>query len=663
MVTHIMSNFSPKAEIEEAIFENIAARINSTFVRDASPIVRQNALLALQRLQNPDDKEDPVMKVYQFHLECDPVAKVRMTVITAIAKKLNLMPIIIDRLQDIDEKVRRHVYLQMASFPVKTYRIIDRIAFLEAGLNDRSEKVAEVLANVFLPNWITAYDGNYAELIKAIKMDSNDKELTNFRGLAEKALEVLFKKQPISELVEYLQISDESEYTRCIPFEKSSSLEWLLIWKVVIMTYQKRIADKVEEEKPSDASDDEDEAPKVDQNVVPELSVLCNFIEKFAKDFKSGTENDAKYQNLLFNHSLITLFEIIELCDLSDVVGCAKIRDIVKEVLIKNDLIEFAIKKMIEVVQSLDANSETNLNFFNDIIIEMVGAGASEYSRQSSIETLINKADMHIKVKANQLKMDMMDLKEKELSFVDKKEYGKAQSVKEEYDQREQQLYELLKPFVEASDESSDAGSTLKTLSSTNKKLSSTDTLKNLRICFYSLMNKGIKTINHRTLEIYNNFVRYHLESNEILIRIWALKSATACSMLYESLSKEVLVLLKSQIFKGTNIAVWETCISAITDLILRYGLGKLEVLQGGPDISQNNSKKAGRTLYNNEDEEFEDDVIEQKIDITLVSFLRSLHSAELYLLLITVFRFSTICLKTRTRSRFSAHATSVSAN
>lgn len=620
LVAHIMTNFSPKAEIDENIIDNITSRMNGTFVRDPSPLVRQNALLALQRLQNPDDKDDAILKVYQFHMESDPVAKVRMTVITAIAKKLSLIPNIIERLQDIDEKVRRHVYLQMASFPVKTYRIIDRISFLEAGLNDRSEKVAEVVANVFLPNWISAYDKDYAELIKAIKMDSSDKELSSFRSLAEKALDVLFKKQPISELVEYLEVSNDSELPRCIPLEKTTSIEWLLIWKVVIKTYQRNVAGKAEEEKSSDASDHEDDEPEADENIVPELSVMCRFIERFAKDFKSGSENDAKYQNLLFNHSLIVLFEIVQLCDLSDVVGCSKIREIVKEVLTKNDVIELAIKKMTEVIQSIDTNPEVSLNYFNDVVFEMVGAGASEYSRQSAIDTLINKADMPIKIKANRLKMDMMDLKEKEAIFVDKKEYGKAQKVKEEYDQLEQQLHELLTSSMEATDETSETLNNIKTLDASNKKLSSVENLKNLRIYFFSLMGKGVKAINHRTLEIYNKFVRYHLESNEMLIRIWALKSATACSMLYESLSKEVLHILKNQIFNCTNVSVWETAITGITDLLLRYGIEKLEVNKNvTSDMTQNRSRRGGRTLYSNEEEEEENPAIENSIDVIVV--------------------------------------------
>lgn len=200
-------NFSQKAEIDEDIIDNIITRMQGTFVRDSNPIVRQNALLALQRLQDPDNMEDSVVRIYLFHMGHDPIAKVRTSVISSIAKKLNLMPYIIDRLQDVDEKFRLHVYQQMASFPVKTYRFIDRISFLKAGLNDRSDKVKDTIVNMFLPNWIAAYERDYAEFIKSFKMDTNDKELTSFRELSQKALEVVLKKQKMSELLEYLKIT------------------------------------------------------------------------------------------------------------------------------------------------------------------------------------------------------------------------------------------------------------------------------------------------------------------------------------------------------------------------------------------------------------------------------------------------------------------------
>lgn len=188
-----MSSFSQKAEIDEPIMDEVIHRMIGTFIKDISPVVRQNAIMALQRLQDPENPEDQVTRAYLYHMESDPVSKVRQAAITAIAKKLPAFPHIIDRLHDSDDKVRRHTYFQMASVPVKSYKIADRIEILSAGLYDRSDIVKRTVHNIVIPNWIAAYENNYTDFIKAIKLDSNDNELLKFRSLAQDALNAIFK--------------------------------------------------------------------------------------------------------------------------------------------------------------------------------------------------------------------------------------------------------------------------------------------------------------------------------------------------------------------------------------------------------------------------------------------------------------------------------------
>jgi condensin complex subunit 3 len=187
-----MMAFSLKAEIDENIIDKIVDRM-LYFMKDVSPNVRAQAVLGLQRLQDPDTPEDAVTKAYIYHMESDPAPKVRQSTITAIAKKLSNMQCIIERLHDVDEKVRRHTYLQMASFSVKSYKIADRIAILSTGLNDRSELVRKAVVNILLNNWIGVYDYDYAELIRATKLDSTEKELVKFRKLADQTLNEVFK--------------------------------------------------------------------------------------------------------------------------------------------------------------------------------------------------------------------------------------------------------------------------------------------------------------------------------------------------------------------------------------------------------------------------------------------------------------------------------------
>lgn len=188
-----MSSFSQRAEIDEPIMDEVTDRMIATFIKDISPVVRQQAILALQRLQDPDNPEDQVTRAYIYHMESDPASKVRQAAITAIAKKLPIFPHILERLHDNDEAVRRHTYLQMSSVPVKAYKIADRISILEAGLYDRSDMVKKAVNNILIPNWTAAYENNFTEFIKAIKLDSSDAELLKFRNLAQDALNAIFK--------------------------------------------------------------------------------------------------------------------------------------------------------------------------------------------------------------------------------------------------------------------------------------------------------------------------------------------------------------------------------------------------------------------------------------------------------------------------------------
>lgn len=192
LISISMSSFSTQAEIDESIIEKITERM-LYFIKDVSPLVRAQAVLGLQRLQDPENNEDPVTKAYIYHMEFDPAPKVRQAVITAIAKKIVNMPSILERLHDVDEKVRRHTYLQMASFSVKMYKIADRITILSTGLNDRSDSVKKAVSNILLYNWVGVYDYDYAELIRAVKLDSCEKDLVKFRKLAELTLEEIFK--------------------------------------------------------------------------------------------------------------------------------------------------------------------------------------------------------------------------------------------------------------------------------------------------------------------------------------------------------------------------------------------------------------------------------------------------------------------------------------
>lgn len=147
----------------------------------------------MQRLQSPDDINDKIVRIYLHHLSFDPSVVVRQTVITAIGRNLHTVPYILERLWDTDDRVRRHVYLQMSSYPVKSYKVVQRLTILEQGLHERADAPRKVVRNVLLPQWLEAYNNNYIDFVSGLKVDANEEELERFRKIAKLALLEVFK--------------------------------------------------------------------------------------------------------------------------------------------------------------------------------------------------------------------------------------------------------------------------------------------------------------------------------------------------------------------------------------------------------------------------------------------------------------------------------------
>lgn len=434
---------------------------------------------------------------------------------------------------------------------------------------------------------------------------------------------LLFSKHKISELVAFLNLLEpENEYRNCLSIEKTNSLECLIVWKVIIKFHQDYTEGKHKNDGEGDEMSEEEQNETITNAVIfPELSVFCDYIEKFMDEFKVTPGSEAKYQMLNFSHCLIVLLEIAQLNDLGDEIGRKRLQEVLKKILIEHDVSEHVIKEIAHVIELIITDRDARLKIFNDIVADMLNLGSSsEYSRQSIIEDLISKVDIDIKVKANSLKMEMMELKEQESLFVERKHYGEAQKVSEKYTQLNEELIELLRPYA-ASD--STTNTLVNSLSSdvVAKKITPSAVLKNLRICYYAITMKGVKSLTPEILKTYNNFVRYHLESADIVTRIWALKTATAYSLLYESLSKDVYVILKSQMFKSNNIVIWETAIGCIVDLLLRYSIEKMDSVDANQEnnassSNPNRGKKGGRTLYTDDGDEPEEMDIMRSIDI-----------------------------------------------
>ena len=400
---------------------------------------------------------------------------------------------------------------------------------------------------------------------------------------------------------------------------------------MVIKLHQDHIEGKGKDE--CNQQEDEDESDE-DKNetisnieTMPELLVLCEYIEKFISEFKVTNDAEEKFQKLNFNHCIILLLEVAQLNDFGDEIGRNRLQELLKKILLEYDVSDHVIKEISQLMELLISKADVRLKFFSEIVNKMVNVGPiSEYSRTTIIDELIGKANVDTQVKANALKLEMMNLKERESIYVKEKQYAKAHVVSEEYSEKSQALIELLKPYAS---EASLAVLEKSFSSLLMKKNTPSDILKNLRICFFAVFSKCVKSLTPEIVQIYNNFVRYNMESADVATRVWSLKTATAYSLLYEPLSKDVYMVLKSQLFKSNNVVIWETSINCIIDLILRYSIDKMDKhdelnadASGINNSTQNRGKKGGRTLYSNVEDEEEPDDSDMVKNIEIVQML-----------------------------------------
>lgn len=81
----------------------------------------------------------------------------------------------------------------MSSYSVRSYKVAQRLTFLEQGLNDQSPKVRKVVVSVMIPSWLETYNKDYIAFVGALKLDANEQDIDRFRKTAKLVLVEIFK--------------------------------------------------------------------------------------------------------------------------------------------------------------------------------------------------------------------------------------------------------------------------------------------------------------------------------------------------------------------------------------------------------------------------------------------------------------------------------------
>ncbi|XP_062133815.1 condensin complex subunit 3 [Drosophila sulfurigaster albostrigata] len=543
-VNLILKHLGPNAALDDTQCDQILHYMLDR-LKDVSPSVRKEAVLAMQRLQIPDNPNDEVLVAYRYHLSADPASSVRQCIITCMGRNYITVPHILQRLWDVDEKVRRHTYINMCNYPVRSYKVSQRLTLVERGLNDSSESVRKNVIKYMLKAWIESYQQNFIQLIAALKLDSNEEEIIRFRRVVRQMLMVIFERHDNQMLLEQLPLSEDCELHRCVPHE-TLTVELLLYWQCLSDYFQQSNADEFE-------------------LILPELSVFCDYIKKFCQFQKPEMD---KFAQIEFQCMLLSLVEMLQTYDLGDEIGRGNMKELITHLLKECLLDHKIIAGLVRCMELLESDVSARMQFFINIIYEICELNAKQNDLvhdRSLIDKLMSGVDTSLVMKIRTLKVRILELEEMEENFVRQKEYIRAQAVNDEKIAATDEYTELVQPLLEKHG--------VEGLPARPKLSKQERVLKGLHISFYMVASKQVNSLNPTICKLYKDFVCRHLASSEMNIFEWAIKCGTTFSMFYESYTKEVFDVVVDQFYKDNNLRLCETAAQCLFELMDHYGV------------------------------------------------------------------------------------------
>lgn len=168
------------AELSEALAVSLAEAAAARLA-DRAPPVRAAAVRVLGRLADPgprgDFAEDPVTTAYLRLLRTERHRDVRRAVVACAPLCSRTLPALVERSRDVDDGVRRAVFVVLAEkVPMAALTIGARCALLGRGLRDRAPSVAAA-ARAMLVRWLDGpaaaggCDGDVGALLGALDID------------------------------------------------------------------------------------------------------------------------------------------------------------------------------------------------------------------------------------------------------------------------------------------------------------------------------------------------------------------------------------------------------------------------------------------------------------------------------------------------------------
>ncbi|KAL1460981.1 hypothetical protein WDU94_012915 [Cyamophila willieti] len=335
------------SQIDDDIFDELS-RTMLDRIQDKVASVRVQAVNAVYKLQDKTNPECPIKAAFKFHLAVDPSADVRRSVVRYIAINADTVSVILGRLDDTSDKVRKHLYLSIAKQNINNFTIRQRQTFIQKGLQDRNPAVRSAVENTLLPVWFSRKSHDYLEFLNSVDVEVFEKP-------ALQALEILAKKDEKRSFAEQFESLLNDRYL--IPLDQITPNK-TLFWRFVTSYLAKE-----------DRAGDEETLLEEDDQKLPKLTDFSKYIRAYYLNKEKEVE---VWKQMQTDFNLIQLLTIVKLYDFKDEVGRSHIEQLCIDLLkcphvTASELITAIVELFALVVRSDD----TRLNIIAEVISDL----------------------------------------------------------------------------------------------------------------------------------------------------------------------------------------------------------------------------------------------------------------------------------------------------
>ncbi|KAJ1214296.1 hypothetical protein NDU88_001919 [Pleurodeles waltl] len=572
LINKVLGSLPENAQIDDDLFDRIHEAMLIR-IKDKVPNVRIHAVLALARLQDPQDENCPVINAYMLLLENDSNPEVRRAVLSCIAPCAKTLSKIVGRTMDVKEVVRKLAYQVLAEkVHMRALSIAQRVKLLQQGLNDRSDAVKEVMQKKLLQAWLRLTEGDVLELLHRLDVE-------NCPEVAVSALNAMFAVSPLQELVQNCKNIDER---KLVPAEKLTP-ENVLYWKSLCEFVKSK--------------GDEGEASL--EHILPEPAVYAEYLLSYLRSLPILTEEEKADFNRIEDSMTKEfigqqLIHIISCLDTTEEGGRKRLIAVLQEILVLPSTSSSLIASLVEILISIIKDDDRRIQIVAEIISELrepivsvdVPVDATE-SRKRQLKIA------EVKVKLNEAKQELEEC-------IASQEFGRASEIKEKVADLEKIKAQLLKEEEEPE------------IKEVRMEKNDPETLlKCLTMCYELLkqmsLSKGIGATMNGIIE---SLILPGIANIQPSVRNMAVLCLGCSALQNKDFARQHLALLL-QISQIDEVKVKISALKAVFDQLMLFGMETFKAKKVGTDDTQ--TEDTGNRNEDSEEKEDESKEVEEE--------------------------------------------------